>query len=75
MFVASIAYLAMIVDFFLMNAPVNDAVNRWTAAGLPADWPRYRLQWETGHAGAAILSLIALVAVARSLAASCQTMG
>lgn len=61
------AYAVMVADFFVMNAPVNDAVNRWTWASLPADWPRYRLQWECGHAVAAILSLMAFVAVLDAL--------
>ncbi|MGI8841070.1 MAG: anthrone oxygenase family protein [Caulobacteraceae bacterium] len=65
--IAALAYFGMLVAFFLMNAPVNDAVNRWIPADLPADWPRYRLQWESGHAVAAALSLIALVAIIGAL--------
>jgi hypothetical protein len=60
---AGAAYAAMIVDFFVLNAPVNAAINGWTAARLPADWPAYRWRWEAGHAIAAILALAALLAV------------
>lgn len=51
--VAVLAYGAMIAVFFVFNAPVNEAFQGWTPATLPARWPRYRLQWETGHAIAA----------------------
>jgi hypothetical protein len=52
----------MIAAFFILNDPVNAAVSRWTAATLPEDWPAYRLRWEAGHALAALLSVIGLLA-------------
>jgi hypothetical protein len=55
----------MIAVFFAFNAPVNAAVNGWTVATLPPDWPDYRLRWETGHAIAAALALVALGASLR----------
>jgi hypothetical protein len=64
--VAAIAYAGMLVTFFIFNDPVNAAVNGWIPASLPADWRSYRLQWETGHALAALLSVIALVAIFRA---------
>ena len=63
---AVVIYVAMIVVFFVFNAPVNAAFNHWTVASLPADWPRYRIQWETGHALAALLSAIALILVVQA---------
>ncbi len=60
------AYAGMIATFFLFNSPVNTAVNAWTPSSLPADWPRYRMQWEAGHALAALLSVIALIALFRA---------
>ena len=66
---AAVAYCGMLLSFFLLNAPVNEAVNRWTPATLPADWPGYRLRWEVGHALAAFFALSALAAVG---AAICQ---
>ena len=38
------------VEWGLVMAPVNDALNAWTAATLPPDWTSYRNQWELGHA-------------------------
>jgi hypothetical protein len=55
----------MIAVFFLFNAPVNEALNGWTAATLPANWSTYRLRWEIGHAFAAALAVIAFVALMR----------
>jgi hypothetical protein len=60
------AYAAMLAIFFVFNAPVNEALNGWTAATLPADWPRYRLRWETGHAWAALLAIVGAVALVRA---------
>jgi Domain of unknown function (DUF1772) len=62
---AAICYAAMLAVFFLCNAPVNAALNGWTAATLPADWSAYRLRWEIGHALAAILALVAFVTLVR----------
>lgn len=64
--VAAIAYAGMIVTFFVFNDPVNAALSTWAPTSLPPDWQRYRMQWEAGHALAALLSVIALVAVLRA---------
>jgi hypothetical protein len=64
--VAAVAYALMIVVFFVLNAPVNAAVNEWTPSTLPKDWEVYRLQWELGHAIAALLSVVGLTALVRA---------
>ena len=61
--IACIGYAGMIAVFFVLNRPVNDAVSSWTPSTLPADWPSYRIRWETGHAVAALLAMISLAAV------------
>jgi hypothetical protein len=66
---ATAAYAGMLAAFFIFNAPVNAAVSRWTAATLPADWPAWRLQWETGHAIAAGLAVTGLACVLRAFLA------
>jgi hypothetical protein len=60
---AALCYVAMLVCFFVLNAPVNAAVATWTAATLPPDWASYRLRWEIGHGLAALFALLALAAV------------
>jgi hypothetical protein len=64
--IAAIAYAGMMAAFFLANDPVNKAVSHWRPETLPHDWQAYRLQWETGHAVAAVLSIIALGALIRA---------
>jgi Domain of unknown function (DUF1772) len=64
--IASAGYAGMIVVFFTMNAPVNDDVSRWTKATVPLDWTSYRMRWESGHAIAALLSVVSLAALIRA---------
>ena len=64
--IAAMAYTAMLAAFFVFNAPVNEALNGWTSATLPSDWATYRLRWEAGHALAALMSVVGLVALVRA---------
>jgi hypothetical protein len=64
--VAALAYVGMIVTFFLFNDPVNAALNSWTPSSIPSDWTGYRLQGEIGHALAAILSIVAIITLVRA---------
>ena len=64
--VAALAYVGMIVTFFVFNDPVNAALNAWTPSSMPPDWENYRLRWEIGHALAAILSIVAIVSLVRA---------
>jgi hypothetical protein len=63
--IAAVAFVGMLAAFFILNRPVNEAVSRLTSAALPPDWADYRWQWEIGHALAATLAVIGLVAVVR----------
>jgi len=63
--VAALCYIAMLVDFFIFNRPVNAALNSWMPDSLPGDWPAYRMKWEIGHALTALFSVIAFVALIR----------
>lgn len=65
MVIAVVAYAGMIGAFFAFNGPVNAALNGWTPATLPANWPDYRLRWEIGHAVAALLAVVGLASVVR----------
>jgi hypothetical protein len=60
--VAAAAYVGMILGFFVFNAPVNNAVSTLTPATLPPSWPALRAKWETGHAIAAVLAIVAIAA-------------
>jgi hypothetical protein len=63
---AATAYAGMIATFFVLNDPVNAALTTWTPARIPPYWTSYRLQWEVGHALAALLSCLALIALFRA---------
>jgi Anthrone oxygenase len=63
--IAALCYAAMLIDFFIFNQPVNQAVNGWTIDTLPTNWSTYRIQWEVGHALTALFSVIAFVALIR----------
>lgn len=60
---AATCYFVMLLAFFMFNAPVNAAIDSWTAATLPVDWASYRAKWETGHAIAAVFAAGALIFV------------
>ncbi|MFL5576912.1 MAG: anthrone oxygenase family protein [Gemmatimonadaceae bacterium] len=42
--------VAFAVVWLGMVAPVNRRVARWDPAAVPADWERWRRQWDAGHA-------------------------
>ena len=56
----------VLAAFLLVVRPVNQAFAAWTPQTLPMDWPRYRLQWELGHAGRAVLGAISLASLIRT---------
>ncbi|MFI0424650.1 hypothetical protein [Spongiactinospora sp. 9N601] len=49
--------------------PANAAYG-WAVAAIPADWERWRTQWETAHAARAVLLLLALVLILAGLTRS-----
>ena len=64
--ISAFSYAAMIAIFFVLNAPVNSALGKWTPDTLPGDWESYRLRWETGHAIAALMSVAGVAALVRA---------
>jgi hypothetical protein len=64
--VANCGYAGMLAAFFFINQPVSRAVASWTPTSLPPDWMVYRARWETGHAIAAVLAVVSLVALIRA---------
>jgi hypothetical protein len=61
---SALCYIAMLLCFFLLNDPVNQALKGWTPATLPSDWSHYRWKWEIGHALAAVFTILALTTTA-----------
>ncbi len=66
---AAISVTAGLADWFLLVAPMNAALGVWTPETLPADWTRYRDQWELGHAIHAALFGLGFSALAIALLA------
>lgn len=49
--------------WLLATRPVNAELARWTADTLPADWERWRIQWEVSHVARFVLHLAGLGAL------------
>ncbi len=59
---AALAFLCIVgtqAIFWTFIFPANKATENWTA--LPEHWQLLRTQWEYGHAGSAVLNVLALV--------------
>jgi hypothetical protein len=50
--------------------PVNNQTGVWTPETMPADWSRWRTQWEYSHAARFALHLLALCALLISIMSS-----
>ena len=55
------------VSWLAFVAPVNAVLATWTTDSFPADWTRYRDQWEYTHAANAVIKLVALSSLVLSL--------
>jgi hypothetical protein len=67
---ALIAFLCIVatqVVFWIWTYPMNVATNNWTT--IPENWEALRRQWEYAHAVNAVLTFIAIVALALSVLA------
>jgi hypothetical protein len=53
--------------WWLLVFPMNQEFATWTPAGVPADWTRFRDQWEFTHTARAGIILIGLCALLGSL--------
>jgi MFS family permease len=65
---ALIAFLCVVatqVVFWIWTYPMNVATNNWTT--IPENWEALRRQWEYAHAVNAVLTFVAIVALALSV--------
>jgi hypothetical protein len=65
--IAALCSSAALGIWFGYVEPVNTALNAWTADTLPADWARFRDQWEGGHAASAALFAVAFSALVAAI--------
>ena len=66
---------AFFVVWIVFVAPVNSQTAQWTAATLPADWTRWRAQWEYAHAARFGLQFIGFSALVISFLFDAKTTG
>lgn len=66
---------AALAVFFAFVQTANVEIATWTAASVPADWMRWRAQWEYGHAAHAALVGAAFGALCRSVLRDTVTVG
>ncbi|MFQ4140835.1 hypothetical protein [Chlorogloeopsis sp. ULAP02] len=50
--------IAFPVIFFAFTEPVNTQLRQWTVDTIPADWMRWRDQWEYSHAARFVFQFI-----------------
>jgi uncharacterized membrane protein len=55
------------VSWIVFVAPMNAEFAKWLTNPIPADWSRYRNQWEYAHAVNAFIKIIALSSIAISV--------
>lgn len=52
-----------LIIWFIFIAPVNAEISTWTPNSIPADWTRWRNQWEYTHATRFVIHLIGFSAL------------
>jgi hypothetical protein len=60
---AAILYLASLVTWFSVVAPVNEQLATWTPGPIPENFEALRDRWETGHIAITIIKFCGLVCV------------
>jgi uncharacterized membrane protein len=55
------------MSWIMFVAPINAEFAKWLTNPIPADWARYRNQWEYAHAVNAFIKIIALSLIAISV--------
>jgi hypothetical protein len=64
---AAVCQAAAMVVFLAVVQPANVTMADWSLDTIPPEWPRWRNQWEYGHAARAVLQTAALATVVISV--------
>lgn len=59
--IAALGPVAMLIFYFIGNAPLNARIASWTTATLPAGWQQTRDAWSGWHTASAVAACIWLV--------------
>jgi hypothetical protein len=57
------AFAAALASWFAVVQPANAHIGSWALDAIPADWTRWRAQWEYGHATGFVLMLAGYLAL------------
>ena len=52
---AAVLFALALAEWAAVVQTANGAIGSWTLGAIPADWTRWRAQWEYGHAGHFVL--------------------
>ncbi|MBC8020767.1 MAG: hypothetical protein H7X78_06095 [Methyloceanibacter sp.] len=66
---AAVLFAAAFVLWWVLVYPVNVELAKWVNGPVPADWTKYRANWEWGHATIAVVELLGFAALVWSLLA------
>lgn len=58
---AAVLFALALAEWALVVQTANNHIGQWDVAAIPADWSRWRSQWEWGHAGHFVLWLAGFV--------------
>ena len=56
----AILLILAFVSWIMFVAPMNAEFAKWVTNGVPADWTRYRDQWEYAHSANALIKIMRL---------------
>lgn len=63
----SLCFTIALVVWIVLVSAANAQISLWTPASIPADWTRWRAQWEYAHAARAILMIVGFGCIVNSL--------
>lgn len=60
---AAASFALAFAVWLLFTNPANTEVMKWTASTIPADWMKWRMQWEYSHAARFVFHVVAFSAL------------
>ena len=54
-FAAAVSHIAALAAWAAIVAPANAAIGEWGRSGIPPDWEKTQIRWESGHTAGFVL--------------------
>jgi hypothetical protein len=70
---AALLHAAALVIWLAVVAPANVEIGRWAASGIPPDWERWRMRWESGHGASFVVLLCGFSLLVAALLVGCAS--